>query len=139
MAQMSLIDYNLVLFRYIASPTEDDTQRYLKQPHSTRCGDTENLATNVIGCILARVARLAARHAHLGPGPVGAASVTTQNINFRCVALHRPLDVVDCQISDGYARCRSAGRAAIFIVLFNDNAVIGDSRQGDVFVSDASD
>lgn len=49
------------------------------------------------------------------------------------------LDVAHGQTSDGDTVCGGSGWTAVLVVLLNDDAVLGDSREGDVLVCDALD
>ena len=49
------------------------------------------------------------------------------------------LDVAHGQTSDGDTVGGGSGRAAVLVVLLNDDAVLGDSRERDVLVGDALD
>ena len=49
------------------------------------------------------------------------------------------MDVVDSQIGDGDTAGGGSGRAAVLVILLDDDTVLGDSGEGDVLVGDALD
>lgn len=49
------------------------------------------------------------------------------------------MDVVDSQIGDGDTAGGGSGRAAVLVILLNDDTVLGDSGESDVLVGDALD
>jgi len=49
------------------------------------------------------------------------------------------VDVVQGQTGDGDSIGGSTGRAAVLVVLLDDNTVLGDTRESDVLVSDTLD
>lgn len=89
--------------------------------------------------VLAATAGLAAGDVHAAPGPVAAATVATENVHFHCVGLHRTGDTLNGQVRDGNTIGGSAGRRTILIILFNHNAVVGDTRERNVGESHFAD
>ena len=49
------------------------------------------------------------------------------------------MHVVDSQIGDGDTVGGLSGRAAVLVILLDDETVLGDSGEGDVLVGDALD
>jgi len=98
-----------------------------------------HLALGRAGNALALGAGLATSDTDAVPGPAGASARGTEDVNVGRTAGNSSLDVAQGQASDGDAAGGSASGAAILVVLFNDDAVLGDSRQSDVLVGDALD
>lgn len=76
---------------------------------------------------------------NLLPGPVRAAAVTAENVDVDTSALNSSGDIINGQVGDGDSGGRCTSRAAVLIILLNDNTVFGNSRQSDVLVGDARD
>lgn len=97
------------------------------------------LALGRAGNTLALGAGLATSDFDAVPGPAGASARGTEDVNVGRTAGNSSLDVAQGQASDGDAAGGSASGAAVLVVLLNDDAVLGDSRQSDVLVGDALD
>ena len=97
------------------------------------------LALSTAGDTLALLASAATLDVDITPGPVGASTLGTQNVDVGSTAVDSSVDVVDGQTSDGDTAGGGSGRAAVLVVLLNDNTVVGDSGEGDILVGDAPD
>lgn len=73
------------------------------------------------------------------PSPVRAGALSAQDINISCARRDRTSDLLDHEIGDRDARGRLPGRAAVLVVLLNDDAVLGDPAERDVRVRDVGD
>ena len=89
--------------------------------------------------VLAFGADLAARDAHVLPGPARARAARAQDIDIRGRAGDCSCDPVQSEVRDRDAVRRGAGRAAVLVVLLDDDAVDGDAAELDVAVDDAGD
>lgn len=97
------------------------------------------LARSTRGNILALGACLAASDVHSLPGPVTTAALPAENVHFDSVGLDSTSDTVNGQVGDRNASGRGTGRAAVLVVLLDDDPVISDTGQLDVGVGDLAD
>ena len=108
-------------------------------PISSHDPREENLARRSRGNVLALLLVLATGHIDVLPGPVGAATITAQDVDRLGIALHRASDAIQSDILDGDAVRWLTSGATVLVVLFNDHAIIGDARQLDVGVGNVLD
>jgi hypothetical protein len=73
------------------------------------------------------------------PRPVRASTGSTQDVDISSAAGDSSLNVAHGQASNRDAVSGGSGRAAVLIVLLDDDTVLGDSGEGDVLVGDALD
>jgi hypothetical protein len=73
------------------------------------------------------------------PRPVGASTGSTKDVDISSAAGDSSLNVAHGQASNGDTIGGGSGRAAVLIVLLDDDTVLGDSGEGDVLVGDALD
>lgn len=99
----------------------------------------EELARHSRGNIGASRALLASSDAIARESPVRARTLSTQQVDVGTARRHRSLDVLDRQIGDRDTSSGLASRAAVLVVLLNDNTVLGNVLQSDVRVRDISD
>lgn len=76
---------------------------------------------------------------HVSPGPVRAASGTAKDVDVGSSRCNRASDSFNVQVGDGDTCRRGTSRAAVLVVLLDDDAVLGDTREGDVLVGDILD
>lgn len=84
------------------------------------------------GHILAFAAGLSASEVHAAPGPVAAAAITAQDVDFHRIGLQGASDSIHSQVGDRDAVSGRPSRRAVLIVLLNHDAVVGNSRDSDV-------
>ena len=89
--------------------------------------------------ILTLITLLAARDVDTLEGPVGAAAFTAENVHGHSIIADRAGHTVDSDIGDLDVVTGLASRAAVLVVLLDNDAVVGDSGQLDVGVSDVAD
>lgn len=81
--------------------------------------------------ILAIRTRLPARNIDPLPSPIGTTPITTINKDIRACTLHRPSDAIEDNITHGDPISR---HSLIIVVLTNDDPVLGNLGERDVFV-----
>jgi len=89
--------------------------------------------------ILAFGTCLATRNANIIPSPIRAGSTSAENIDVGRTALDSARHAVERQISDRDATGWGSGRAAILIILLDDNAVVCNARKRNILVSHVGD
>lgn len=89
--------------------------------------------------ILTAAALLSTGEINTLPGPAGAATATTQNVDIGSRAADATRNTIDGEVGDGDAGGGCTGRTAVLVVLLNDDAVFGDARECDVLVGYAGD
>jgi hypothetical protein len=104
---------------------------------NSRC--QRRLAASTARDVLALATGLSPRNSDATPRPVGASTGSTKNVDISSAAGDSSLDVAHGKTSDRDAVGGGAGRAAVLVVLLDDDAVLGDSGEGDVLVGDALD
>jgi len=92
----------------------------------------DNLAGCTRGYILTIIAGLAASQADITPGPIAAAVLGAQNVDLLGVIFKRTSDAVHSQIGDRDTVSRGTSRRTVLIVLLDNNAVVGDTGEGDI-------
>jgi hypothetical protein len=104
-------------------------------PSGMKHSTTNLLAESAAGDILAASALLATCDADARPRPAGTSTRGTKDINICSATLDCALNVAECQTCDRHTiRRRACGRAVLVVLLDND-AVLADVRERDVFVS----
>lgn len=93
-------------------------------------------ATDTTGNIFAVITDFSSRDIDISPGPVRAASGTAEDENVSGITVYRSLDIIQSKIGNGDTVRRSPRRTAVLIILSDDDAVIGDSRQRNIFICD---
>ena len=78
---------------------------------------------------------LATSDIDLFPRPLRA--VCAEKVDICSVTRYSPVHIVDRQVSDGHAGGGLPGRAAVLVILLDDDTIIRDARQCDVFVRHA--
>lgn len=73
------------------------------------------------------------------PGPVLAAAVTAEDVDVSTAALNGTGNLLNLEAGNGDTGGGLAGRAAVLVILLNDDTVLGDSGESDVLVGDALD
>jgi hypothetical protein len=86
--------------------------------------------------ILALAADLSTSDRDTLPGPRGARSASTKDIDVRCARLHGTCNTVEREISDRYSGSRGTCGRTILVILLDHNSVFSDSRECNVLVSD---
>lgn len=89
--------------------------------------------------VLALVALLATAYRDTRPLPVGAGTLGAENVDGNGLGGNRTLDVRDSKTSDRDAVSRLASRRAVFVVLLDDDALLGDVLESDALVLDVLD
>ena len=100
---------------------------------------TQKLTRGTGRHILTLITLLAARDVDILEGPVGAAAFTAENVHGHSIIADRAGHTVDSDIGDLDIVTGLASRAAVLVVLLDDDAVVGDSGQLDVGVGDVAD
>lgn len=98
-----------------------------------------DLAASTARNILAAGTLLSTSNRNTLPSPVGAATFTTQNVDFGSRAGDATRNTIDGEIGDGDAGGGCTGRTAVLVVLLDDDAVFGDAGEGDALVGYAGD
>jgi hypothetical protein len=82
-----------------------------------------------------RSRHLPSSNTNIRPRPISTATASTLNIDIRRRALNRSLDVIQDKLANrntiGWVACSSV------VSLVDENAVVGDSREGDLLVGHA--
>lgn len=97
------------------------------------------LARSSGGDVLALGASLATGDVNASPGPVGAGSVTAEDVDRDSIISDRAGDVLDGEAGDGDAVGGGTSGRAVLVILLDDDAVVGDVGEGDAGVGDAGD
>lgn len=99
------------------------------------------LAGSNAGNVLAAAVVLATVDLDVGPGPVGAAGLATDNGNVGALGVNSTGagDVLEGEASDGETAGGVTVEVTAIVVLLNQDTVLGDLGQGDVRVGDALD
>lgn len=58
------------------------------------------------------------------PSPVRARSLSTKNIHISARRRHRARDTLNSQASDRHTGCRRASRAAVLVILLDDDTIL---------------
>lgn len=95
------------------------------------------LAGRAAGDALALGGGLAASDAVTSPGPVLARRA--EDVYVGTGGLDGAGNLVDGHIGDGDAGCRGAGRAAVLVVLLDNNTVLGNVGKSDAVILDVGD
>lgn len=98
-----------------------------------------DLAASTTRNILTAGTLLSTGNTNTLPSPVGAAALTTQNVDFGSRAGDATRNTVDGETGDGDAGGGCTGRTAVLVVLLDDDAVFGDAGEGDALVGYAGD
>jgi hypothetical protein len=110
-----------------------------QKPWNTFYKTAADLAASTARNVLAAGTLLSTSDRDTLPSPVGAATFTTQNVDIGSRARDATCNTVDGKTGNRDAGGGCAGRAAVLIVLLNDDAVFGDSGEGDALVGYAGD
>ena len=73
------------------------------------------------------------------PGPVLAATVTAENVDVSSAALNGTGNLLNLEAGNGDTGGGLAGRAAVLVILLDDDTVLGDVGKLDVGESDVGD
>jgi hypothetical protein len=104
------------------------------------CPKTQRLASSTTaGDVHAAGALLSSSDGVTRPGPVGARSLTAEDVDIKTLSSDATLDVLDGEASNRDTSGGLAGRAAVQVVLLDDDTVLGNVLEGDVGVADAGD
>lgn len=98
-----------------------------------------NLAASTARHVLALAASISTLNTNTAPVPARASARSTQNIHISRAARNGTLDVVQSEAGNGDTVGGGTSRAAILVILLNDDAVLGDAGKSDVLVGDALD
>jgi hypothetical protein len=80
----------------------------------------------------------ATSNAVTAPSPVRASTLSAQNVHLHTLRRNSTSNTLDSQTSDRNTVSRGTSRAAVLIVLLNNNTVLGNVRELDVLVGDAA-
>lgn len=98
-----------------------------------------NLAGGRAGNVGALGRGLASGDLVTGPGPVRAGTLGAQDVDVGGRGSDRAGNLANLEVGDGDAGGGSASRAAVLVVLLNDDTVLGNVGQGDAGVLDVGD
>jgi len=88
------------------------------------------------GYVGALVVGLAASYGYICPGPASAGALSAGNDDVVATAGDITSDVVERQTGNGNASISVTVEVTTVVVLFDEDAILGDLRQGNVFVGD---
>lgn len=98
-----------------------------------------NLARSTRRHILALTASLTTSDGISRPGPVRAATATAKNVDVSSAALDSAGNLLDSQVGNGDTSSGGTGRAAVLVILLDDNTIARDLGQLDVGEGHARD
>ena len=107
--------------------------------HDDHCSIPSNLARSTRRHILALAASLTTSDRVSRPGPARAATATAKNIDVSSTALNGTGNLLDSQAGNGDTSSGGTGRAAVLVILLDDNTIAGDLGQLDVGEGHARD
>lgn len=100
---------------------------------------TGNLARSAGRHTSALAALLTTSEGVSSPGPVLAAAVTAENVDVSTAALNGTGNLLNLEAGNGDTGGGLAGRAAVLVILLDDDTVLGDVGQLDVGERDVGD
>lgn len=95
--------------------------------------------SSTAGDVLALGARLSTSDTVARPLPARARALAAKQVDVGARRSDGALDAGDSKVGDWDASGGGTGRAAVLVVLLNDDTVLGDVAQGDAAVGDAGD
>lgn len=90
----------------------------------------KRLARSAVGDAGALGAGLATSDGNRLPGPVGAGTVSAEDVDLGSIVLNGALDAIQSQAGDRDAVGGVASGRAVLVVLLDDDAVLGDAGEG---------
>ena len=110
-----------------------------QKPWNTFYKTATDLAASTARNVLAAGTFLSTGNRNTLPSPVRAATFTTQDVDIGSRASDATRNTIDGKTGNRDAGGGCAGRAAVLIVLLNDDAVFGDAGEGNALVGYAGD
>lgn len=98
-----------------------------------------HLTRSTAGNILALVTLLTTSDLNTAPVPTTASTRGAEDVDIGGLTVDGAVDVVQGETGDRDSIGGSTGRATVLVVLLDDNAVLGDTGESDVLVSDTLD